>query len=591
MTVTKLSEDVYVSPQIEVEELQKLKASGIASIVNNRPDEEEVGQPTMQALAAAADGLGLEYRHIPVVPGEITATDIQDFSAAVNTLPKPVLAFCRSGLRAASLWALDRVRDHDPDMLIKQCASAGYDISGLRPRLNAVRDISRGSADSGQDDQKIIVYDVVIVGGGAGGIAVAASLLKRRPSTSVAIVEPSETHHYQAAFTLVGGGTFLDEKTRRSEQNCIPANAHWVRAAVAGFDPEKGRILLEDGEPIGYRLLVVCPGIKLDWSRVDGLRETLGKNGVTSNYLPGLAPYTWECIQKTQRGNALFTQPPMPIKCAGAPQKIMYLASDYWRRTGVIDDLHVQFNSAGDVLFGVGAFVAPLMKYVEQYGIDLAFGSNLVAVDGPAKKAWFDVKGEDGSVTRVVKSFDMLHVSPPQCAPDFIAESSLADDAGWVDVDPDTLRHKRFENIFGLGDACSAPNAKTAAAVRKQAPVVVQNLIAMLDGKAEEAVYDGYGSCPLVVERGKVIFAEFGYGGKLMPTFPLDPTVPRRSMWLLKNKFLPFLYWDILFKGRQWLAEPKTFRQTTVRTISEPDRTLSIPADDDGSAHKIDWSR
>ena len=156
----------------------------------------------------------------------------------------------------------------------------------------------------------------------------------------------------------------------------------------------------------------------------------------------------------------------------------------------------------------------------------------------------------------VEKDFDMIHVVPPQTAPDFVRKSALADAAGWVEVSPETLQHPRYGNVFGVGDACSAPNAKTAAAVRKQAPVVAENVLALLDGKELRAIYDGYGSCPLTVERGKVILAEFGYGGKLLPTFPLEPTTPRRSAWLLKARILPHLYWDVMLKGREWLCAP-----------------------------------
>ena len=246
----------------------------------------------------------------------------------------------------------------------------------------------------------------------------------------------------------------------------------------------------------------------------------------------------------------------MPIKCAGAPQKAMYLSCDHWQRNGVLDKVDVEFDNAGAVLFGVAAYVPPLMKYVERYRIDLAFNSKLKAVDGPARQAWFDEKGADGVVHRVSKPFDFLHVVPPQRAPDFVRASPLANADGWIDVDQATLRHMRFENIFSVGDVCSAPNAKTVAAVRKQVVVVAENLLAQRAGKPFVLKYDGYGSCPLTVERGKIVLAEFGYGGKLLPSFPLDSTVPRRSAWLLKTKVLPIVYWECLLKGREWLARP-----------------------------------
>ncbi|MEZ5668249.1 MAG: TIGR01244 family sulfur transferase [Alphaproteobacteria bacterium] len=577
MTIAKLADNLFVSPQIAAAELDALKAQGIRAIINNRPDGEQADQPASADLEAEAKARGLAYRHIPVVSGKITDDQVAAFDAALKEMPQPVLAFCRSGTRSTSLWALAHADEIDTELLLKRCADAGYDLAGLQPRLADRRQAA--SAAAAPAKRAIAGYDVVVVGGGAAGIAVASSILRLRRGTTVAIVEPSEVHHYQAAFTLVGGGVFNDADTHVPQAKCIPPGAHWIRAAVAGFEPDHNRVILEDGERVAYRTLVVCPGLKLDWEAVAGLNETLGKNNVTSNYKPGLAPYTWSLIQGMRGGQALFTQPPMPIKCAGAPQKIMYLASDWWRSQGVLNDIHIQFNNAGGVLFGVKEFVPPLMRYVERYGIDLAFNSNLKAIDGPAKKAWFAVKGEGDKVETVEKSFDMIHVCPPQCAPDFIRNSPLAAESGWFEVDQETLRHPRYETVFGLGDATTTPNAKTAAAVRKQAPVAVRNVIAALDGKPEEAVYDGYGSCPLTVERGKVVLAEFGYGGKLMPTFPFDQTKPRWSMWVLKRHILPHMYFDVLFKGREWMAKPKVVRSAPKRVaIAAPTEAESRPA-------------
>jgi sulfide:quinone oxidoreductase len=212
------------------------------------------------------------------------------------------------------------------------------------------------------------------------------------------------------------------------------------------------------------------------------------------------------------------------------------------------------------VLFGVVDYVPALMEYVKRYDAKLHFQHNLKAVDGAGKKALFTRTLPDGIAETVEVSFDMLHVTPPQCAPDFIRSSPLGDAAGWVDVDQGTLRHKSFENIWSLGDACSAPNAKTAAAARKQAPIVAENIIADIAGRSAAATYDGYGSCPLTVERGKIVLAEFGYGGKLLPSFPaaiLDGTRPTRLAWWMKERILPPLYWHAMLKGREWLAKPK----------------------------------
>ena len=238
----------------------------------------------------------------------------------------------------------------------------------------------------------------------------------------------------------------------------------------------------------------------------------------------------------------------------------MYLSADHWKREGVLSNIDIQFCNAGAVLFGVADYVPALMEYVKAYGVGLNFGRTLVAVDGPGKKATFSQVQADGSKALLTQDFDMIHVVPPQKAPDFIRVSPLADAAGWIDVDPSSLRHKKYPNIFALGDAGNMSNAKTAAAARKQAPVVAHNLLALRGQAKGEASYDGYGSCPLTVERGKIVLAEFSYGGKLAPSFPkwlIDGTRPSALAWYLKERVLPPLYWDAMLKGREWLAKPE----------------------------------
>ncbi|MGH6834323.1 MAG: NAD(P)/FAD-dependent oxidoreductase [Methylocella sp.] len=383
-------------------------------------------------------------------------------------------------------------------------------------------------------------------------------MLKRRPDLDITVIEPQTKHYYQPGWTLVGAGIFRAADTERDEERVMPHRARWRKAAVAAFAPGTNEVILDNGERIAYRALAAAPGIKLDWGAIEGLPETLGRNSVTSNYRFDLAPYTWRLVQDLRGGRALFTQPPMPIKCAGAPQKALYLSCDHWFRNGHLKNATVEFHTAAGVLFGVKEYVPALMEYIKKYGVALNFNSRLVKIDGPAKKAWFEVT-TDNKKEIVERSFDMIHVCPPQLAPDFVRASPLADNAGWIEVHQDTLQHARFANVFGLGDACSAPNAKTAAVARKQAPVVAENLLRVLAGNAPHATYDGYGACPLTVERGKIVFAEFGYGGKLLPTFPkwlIDGTRPQRLSWFIKARILPPVYWGAMLKGREWLARP-----------------------------------
>ena len=484
MQTRNLAEKLSVSSQLTPSDLSAAADQGIRSIINNRPDAEASDQPTSAEIEAAAAALGLGYRHIPVVPGQIHDEDIANFSVALAELEAPVLAFCRTGTRSASLWALSAPAEVASSDLLAAARAAGYDLDALKPRLDTRRQAATHSA--GRPRAAAQRHDVVIIGGGAAGLATAASLLRRRPGLDIAVIEPADRHFYQPGWTLVGCGVFSANDTMRPMASIMPKGVRWQRSAVEAFEPEHDRIVLADGTRLAYRVLVAAPGLKLNWGAIPGLEEALGKNGVTSNYRFDLAPYTWGLVQKLGRGTALFTQPPMPIKCAGAPQKAMYLSCDHWRRAGRSSEIEVEFHNAGGVLFGVKEYVPALMHYIERYGIDLKFESNLVGVNGPAREATFAMRGPDGGLQEVTRRFDLLHVCPPQTAPDFVRSSPLAGDAGWIDVDHQTLRHTRFENVFSLGDVCSVPNSKTAAAARRQAPIAAENVLAVLDPRSVE---------------------------------------------------------------------------------------------------------
>lgn len=552
MEIKPLNTVLSVSVQIVASDLQAIADAGFKSIICNRPDGEGSDQPGFNEIEEASTCLGLVAHYLPAESGKVTDAQGEAFGKLMDSLPKPVLAYCRTGMRSTTMWALSSAGKVSLPLIIDASAKAGYDMKALVRRI-----VNGGKTPVEVSDSS---HDVVIIGGGAAGIAAAASLLARSPMLDVAIVDPADIHYYQPGWTMVGAGIFNADFTARTMGSVLPHGVHWIKAAVAAFEPERNAIVLEGCRVVSYQQLIVCPGLKLDWHGIEGLSESLGRNGVTSNYRYDLAPYTWEMVQKLRGGKAIFTQPPMPIKCAGAPQKAMYLSADHWRSQGVLKDTNIQFCNAGAVLFGVPDYVPALMEYVKTYGIGLNFGRTLISVDGAAKKATFNQLKADGTKELVTQDFDMIHVVPPQKAPDFIRVSPLADAAGWIDLDPATLRHKTYPNIFGLGDAGNTTNAKTAAAARKQAPVVAHNVLALRGQAKGQAHYDGYGSCPLTVERGKIVLAEFTYGGKLSPSFPkwlIDGTKPSALAWYLKERILPPLYWDAMLKGREWLAQPE----------------------------------
>lgn len=391
-------------------------------------------------------------------------------------------------------------------------------------------------------------HEIVIIGGGNAGISVAARLHRADPKLDIAIIEPSTKHYYQPLFTLVGGGVFPRKVTEHEESSVIPKGVTWIRERVSEICPEADGLLTETGLRVGYKYLVVAPGIQLNWRDIPGLEEALANDpAVASNYSYATVEKTWQAISSFKGGTALFTQPSTPVKCGGAPQKIAYLADEAFRKNGVRDRTNLIFATAGAGLFAVERYAKTLRKVAARKEIDLRFRHNLVEVLPESRDAIFE-NLDTGE--RVTIQYDMLHATPPQSAPDFIRRGPLANADGWVEVDKATLQHVRYPNIFSLGDASSLPTSKTGAAIRKQAPVLVKNLLALRAGLPFASAYNGYTACPIVTGYGKLVLAEFDYDGNEQESFPFDQSKERWSMYQFKARALPAMYWKGIMKGR-----------------------------------------
>jgi sulfide:quinone oxidoreductase len=394
-------------------------------------------------------------------------------------------------------------------------------------------------------------HQVLIVGGGSAGLSVGAMLRNKPNPPEVAIIEPSTKHYYQPIWTLVGAGVFDRSVSEREEADFIPPGATWIKDKVASFDPDNNALTLSNGDRVTYDVLVVAAGIQIDWDKIKGLKESVGKagTGVCSNYAYETVGSTWENIKNLKKGNVIFTEPNTPIKCGGAPQKISYLACDYWAKHGVRNQIDVKFIKGGAGIFAVKKYADTLYKVIERHKINTLWNFNLTEIKASQKEAVFT--SLDGSETKTM-SYDMIHVTPPQSAPDFIKNSPLAAETGWVSVNKDTTQHSKYPNVFSLGDSSNLPTSKTGAAIRKQAPTTVANILSFLDGKPCTKVYNGYTSCPLVTGYGSLVMAEFDYDKQPQESFPFDQSEERYSMYALKAYGLPKMYWHGMLRGREF---------------------------------------
>ncbi|KAG6104185.1 hypothetical protein E4U31_002176 [Claviceps sp. LM219 group G6] len=402
-------------------------------------------------------------------------------------------------------------------------------------------------------------HKIVVVGAGTAGLAISHQLLRsgKFNKQDIAIVEPSTWHHYQPGWTLVGGGLKKKENLRRTMNELIDSRLGFYKSSVVAVAPEDSSVTLADGAKLSYEHLVIAPGLSLDYGSIAGLTDALqnADSDVSTIYNYDTCDKAFRSIEKLSSGTAIFTQPAGVIKCAGAPQKIMWLALDYWKRAGLYSPnnpeaspIKIGFATGLPAMFAVPKYAAKLEELRKERGVEGLFQHDLVAIDGN-KATFARPNGEE----KVTKSFDMLHVTPKMGPPKFIKESAIGNDAGYVNVDDHTLRHKRYPNIWSAGDASSLPTSKTAAAVTSEAPVLVRNLMQVLDGREPDAFYDGYTSCPLLTEYGKVLLAEFKYGGEPKETFKnwlgIDQVEPRRAFYHLKKDFFPWVYYASMVKG------------------------------------------
>ncbi|WP_262107226.1 NAD(P)/FAD-dependent oxidoreductase [Arthrobacter sp. Marseille-P9274] len=391
-------------------------------------------------------------------------------------------------------------------------------------------------------------HEVLVIGGGNAGISLAARL-RRYKVEDIGLVEPRTTHYFQPLFSHIGAGAARMSEAVRDQAKVMPRGVEWIRGSVADILPGENAVVLADGSRVGYGQLVVCPGLQLDWDGVPGLAEAMASPDVTSNYDPAMPGKTWALVRSLRYGTAVFTQPPGPAKCAGAAQKIAYMACDYWREQDVLRDIRVVLVVPTPTVFGVEGVDAVLDAKVAEYGIELRTGTILAGVDSARRTV--SLAGPAGTEEL---AFDLLHVVPPQSAPDWLKSTALpaaGDGGGFVEVDPELLRHRRYPNVWSLGDAAATLNSKCGGALRKQVKVLAKNLKAVLAGREPQQRYNHYGVCPFTLTRHTVLFAEFDHQYRPMPTFPwLDPAKERRWAWVLDRRIFPQIYWHLILKGR-----------------------------------------
>ncbi|KAK6625784.1 hypothetical protein RUM43_006083 [Polyplax serrata] len=402
---------------------------------------------------------------------------------------------------------------------------------------------------------------LLVIGGGSGGCSIAAKFAPKLGKDNVVVVEPSDVHYYQPMFTLIGGGMKSLEDARKPMADVLPKDVDWVQDSVQKIEPQGNYVTTLSGKRINYEYMIVAAGLKVDYTRVPGLVESLNMpgSGVCSNYSPEYVEKTYKALMSFEEGNLVFTFPNTPVKCAGAPQKICYIAEHYLRKTGKRGKARVLYQTAQPKLFGVKRYADSLWKICRTRGIEVNLLSNLVEIEPDRKIAYFESL-DNPEMPRTAVPYSVLHVTPPMGPPPFLRCSPMVcDSAGFLDIDPNTLKHKFFSNIYGIGDCTNLPTSKTAAAVAAQSGIVYENMLLTMSDQEPTSIYNGYTSCPLITGYNKCIMAEFDYSLQPLETFPMDQSKESTLLFYVKKELMPLLYWHVMLKGH-W-SGPETMRK------------------------------
>ena len=459
--------------------------------------------------------------------------------------------------------------DKHPEIMSRREALKYLSVSPMAASILAGATVGASTVSASSAKGKI-----VIVGGGLAGMSTAARLNNTLSNADITVIEPDPLSvSYQPGQTLVGAGLWDVSDIQYNRDDNVPSGVKLIKGSVTAFDPDNNSVTVDGSQEVTYDQMIIATGLMLNYGAIKGLdgvitssgkdnasvKQTVGKNGVHSIYFAEGATATYKGIEeliakaKAHKGpeklQAVFTHPNTPIKCGGAPKKIMYLTNARLEEAGVRDKVELTFYPNGGSMFGVPEYHEAILQQFKDRDFKWHYAHNLVEIDTDAKVAifnhhwkekgeWDEDLEEYGVVLRsepVEVKYDFIHITPPMKAPDVVKNSPLGSDAGWVPVVKETLQHVTYKNVWCLGDVAAVPMGKTGGSVRKQYKVLVDNMVASMEGKSSlPSRYGGYTVCPLITSIGTVMLAEFDWSKKPTPSFPLDPTQERWIWWLLK---------------------------------------------------------
>jgi len=393
--------------------------------------------------------------------------------------------------------------------------------------------------------------NIVILGAGTGGTIVANMLGHKldQKEWKITVIDKATEHHYQPGclfipFKLYGYET--REQIARDITDPLPKAATFVKAEVMSIDHENKQVETSRGL-IEYDWLVCALGCHCAEDEITGLAETMGKNGVHTFYYLDAALAMQPELEAMESGRLVIDIADMPIKCPVAPIEFAFLADYYFSLKGVRDNIDISL-----VTPYAGAFTKPnankvLSKIAWDKHINIVPNFALEHVDAENRT----IHSYEGSTIE----FDLLSIVPPNLGPAAIENSGLGDGTGYALTDPKTLKHRKADFIYFMGDNTNVSTSKAGSVAHFEAETVVENLLREIEGKQPLPTFDGHANCYIESGYHKALLIDFNYDVEpLKGKFPLPVVGPFE---LLKESYanhmgkimFDWIYWNMLLPG------------------------------------------
>lgn len=404
---------------------------------------------------------------------------------------------------------------------------------------------------------------LLILGSGAGGVMVATKLRHKLDPKEwkITIIDRSWQHHYQPGWLFIPFGIYAKDDCIKPQTDFIPEGINFVQGEITNIDPVKKVVTTNHGKH-DYDWIVVATGCRIVPDEIEGMMDGWGKD-VHNFYSPDGAVALAKRLKHFNKGRLVLNIAEMPIKCPVAPLEFIFLADWFFMKNDSRCNIEIELVTPLSGAFTKPVAAEVLGRLCEEKNIKIVPNFEIAQVNAEAKTIESH-KGEE-------VPYDLLVSIPPNFGSKVVMDSEIGDVVGYMDTDPYTLKSKKYENMYIVGDATNVPTSKAGSVAHFESDVIVDNMLREIDGLAPRPEFDGHSNCFIVTGYEKAVLIDFNYKVEPLPgKYPFPGIGP---MSLLEESYINYwgkmmfkwVYFNMMLKGKELPLEPQMFMAGKVR--------------------------